>query len=410
MNAEILAVGTELLLGDIVNTNAQYLSRQLAGLGIGVYYQTVVGDNESRLLDAYQIAFGRSDIVIATGGLGPTEDDLTKEVAAKYFNKQLILDEESLASIKDYFAKNSFHMTEGNKKQAYLPEGAGPLVNHNGTAPGVLFEENGKMLIMLPEPPHECIPMFEEYVLPMLRERTDHVFLSRMLCICGVGESTLESMLKDLIDGQDNPSIALYAKPGEVRIRLTASATSDDEAHSLIEPLAAEIYRRLGDNIYGEGETMLEDAVGAKLVERGLTIACAESCTGGMLTARMVNYPGISKTLLESAVTYSNESKAARLGVSGETLHHFGAVSAECAIEMASGIARTSGATIGISTTGIAGPDGGTDEKPVGLIYIGLSINGNATSKEIRITGNRQRIRERTVTMSLDWLRREIGG
>lgn len=410
MNAEILAVGTELLLGDIVNTNAQYLSRQLAGLGIGVYYQTVVGDNESRLQDAYRIAFGRSDIVVTTGGLGPTEDDLTKEVAAKYFHKTMVLDDLSLANIKDYFTKNQFIMTEENKKQAYIPECARALPNYNGTAPGVLFEENDKMLIMLPGPPNECIPMFEEFVLPVLRERTDQVFISRMLCVCGIGESALESMLKDLIDGQDNPSIAPYAKLGEVRLRLTASAMSEDKANNLLEPLAAEIYRRLGNNIYGEGETTLEDAVGAALIERELTIACAESCTGGMLTARLVNYPGISKVLKESVVTYTNESKTTRLGVGEKTLQNFGAVSAECAMEMASGIAYTTGADIGLSITGIAGPDGGTDEKPVGLVYIGLSFNDKVKVKELRLTGNRQRIRERTVTMALDLLRREIQG
>ena len=408
MNAEILAVGTELLLGDIVNTNAQYLSRQLAGLGIGVFYQTVVGDNEQRLQDAYRIAFGRSDIVVTTGGLGPTEDDLTKESAAKYFGKAMVLDDLSLAGINDYFAKNCFTMTEGNKKQAYIPEGARPLPNHHGTAPGVLFEENGKTLIMLPGPPHECIPMFEEFVLPVLRERTDGVFISRMLCVCGIGESALEAMLKDLIDGQDNPSIAPYARLGEVRLRLTANAAGEDQANHLLDPLAAEIYRRLGDNIYGEGETTLEDAVGAALIERGLTIACAESCTGGMFTARLVNFSGISKTLRESVVTYTNESKVARLGVSEKTLHDFGAVSAECAKEMAAGVACTAGANVGLSITGIAGPDGGTDEKPVGLVYIGLSVNGEITVKELKLSGNRQRIRERTVTMALDLLRREI--
>ncbi len=408
MNAEIIAVGTELLLGDIVNTNAQYLSRELANLGISVFYQTVVGDNEKRLLDAYKIAFERADMVITTGGLGPTEDDLTKETAAKYFNKQMIQDDESLAIITGFFKKHNFVMTNNNKKQAFIPEGASILPNPKGTAPGCMIEENGKLMFMLPGPPNECIPMFDSSVLPELHKRTDKVFVSRVLQISGIGESHLEDMLKDMIDAQTNPTIAPYAKFGEVSLRLTASADNADEAKKLIAPVADEIYKRLGDNVYGEGETSLAQTVAEILVKKGLTIACAESCTGGMLTAKLVDFAGVSKTLIESVVCYSNESKISRLSVNPETIHDFGAVSEETAREMAEGIKLTSGADIGVSITGVAGPDGGTEEKPVGLVYIAIARNGKTEIKSFNLPGDRQRVRTRTVVYALDFIRREL--
>ncbi|MDR1537693.1 MAG: competence/damage-inducible protein A [Clostridiales bacterium] len=406
--AEILAVGTELLLGDILNTNAQFLSRELAKLGINVYYQTVVGDNPARLLEAYKTAFGRADVVIATGGLGPTEDDLTKETAALYFGKELALDEESWEMIAAFFRKMHANMAPTNKKQAMMPIGSSVLKNRNGTAPGCFIEEGGKMLFLLPGPPNEAQPMYLNEVAPILRPRTERMFVSKTLKICGIGESQAEEMLKDLIDAQGNPSIAPYAKTSEVWFRITASAKNEGEAAELMKPTLDEIKKRLGRNIYGEDDESLVSVTAMLLMEKGLTLSAAESCTGGELSARLVDFPGISSVFLEGAVTYSNEAKIRRLGVKAATLEKYGAVSPQTAVEMAGGIARTSGSDIGISTTGIAGPDGGTPEKPVGLVYLGLSVKGEASVKELNLAGNRAKVRTRAVVSALDMIRRAL--
>lgn len=408
MIAEVISIGTELLLGDIVNTNAQYIARRLKDLGIFVYYQTVVGDNEKRLMDAFEIAFKRSDIVITTGGLGPTQDDLSKEVAAKYFNKNLILDEETLRSVEEYFSRRKLPLTEGIKKQALIIEGAKALKNDYGTAPGIYFEENGKVLIMMPGPPKEMIPLFENRVVPILLRYTDNILMSKVLRIAGIGESFVEDRIKDLIEDQTNPTIAPYVKDGEVTLRITAKAKDEREAIELIEPLVKEINERLEGYVYGEGDTSLEEVLGNLLLKHNLKIAVAESCTGGMITSRLVNFPGISASLVEGLVTYSNESKMKRLNVSEETLKSFGAVSKECAIEMARGAALTSNSDIGISSTGIAGPLGGTEQKPVGLVYLGLYFNGKEKYKELRLSGDRQRIRLLTTNLALLWLINEI--
>lgn len=408
MIAEVISIGTELLLGDIVNTNAQYIARRLKDLGIFVYYQTVVGDNEKRLMDAFEIAFKRSDIVITTGGLGPTQDDLSKEVAAKYFNKNLILDEETLRSVEEYFSRRKLPLTEGIKKQALIIEGAKALKNDYGTAPGIYFEENGKVLIMMPGPPKEMIPLFENRVVPILLRYTDNILMSKVLRIAGIGESFVEDRIKDLIEDQTNPTIAPYVKDGEVTLRITAKAKDEREAIELIEPLVKEINERLEGYVYGEGDTSLEEVLGNLLLKHNLKIAVAESCTGGMITSRLVNFPGISASLLEGLVTYSNESKMKRLNVSEETLKSFGAVSKECAIEMARGAALTSNSDIGISSTGIAGPLGGTEQKPVGLVYLGLYFNDKEKYKELRLSGDRQRIRLLTTNLALLWLINEI--
>ncbi|SHF09494.1 competence/damage-inducible protein A [Clostridium fallax] len=409
MKAEIIAIGTEILLGDIVNTNAQYLSKQLADNGIDVYHQSVIGDNEERVLEAFKEGFKRADIIITTGGLGPTKDDLTKEMASKYFNRELILDEESLKYIESYFKKNGRELKGGNKKQAYFPKGSIVLPNPNGTAPGAIIEEENKIIIILPGPPREMKPMFKNYVMPYLNKFTNEVLVSKVLRIFGIGEGYMAEKIEDLIDNQSNPTIAPYAKDKDVTLRITAKAKDKNTALKIIEPVEKEIRERLGDNIYGEGEdTTLEEVVAKKLISKNLTISTAESCTGGMLASTLINYPGISKVFLEGAVTYSNEAKIKRLGVKKETLDKYGAVSEETAREMALGIAKTSETNIGLSTTGLAGPDGGTKEKPVGLVYIGLSINGEVRVKKLNLQGDRQKIRIRTVMNILDWLRREI--
>lgn len=406
MKAEIIAVGTEILLGDIVNTNAQYLAQELAALGIDMYYQQVVGDNENRIIHAFEEAYSRSDIIITTGGLGPTDDDLTKEVAARYFNRELLTHEESIEKIKNYFKFRERKMTENNLKQGLMPEGAIVINNDNGTAPGVIIEDNNKIMIILPGPPREMKPMFEETVKPYLQKKADSVLVSRVVKILGIGESAVAHELKDIMDKQTNPTIAPYAKEAGVMLRITAKAKTHDKAVKLIEPIEKEIKDRLGDNVYATEDISIEDVVAKLLIQKKLTISTAESCTGGMIASTLINYPGISEVFLEGAVTYSNEAKHNRLGVNNDTLDKYGAVSEETAREMAIGIAKTARTDVSIVTTGIAGPDGGTEEKPVGLVYIGVYVKGEVTVQRCIFNGNRSRVRQQATTTGLDMLRR----
>lgn len=409
MKAEIIAVGTELLLGDIVNSNAQFLAKELATMGISVYHHTVVGDNEERILKAFDDAFERCDIIITTGGLGPTKDDLTKEMAAKYFNKDLVVHEESLKVIEEYFKKSGKDLKGGNRKQAYFPNDAIVLPNSCGTAPGAIIKgDNDKTIIVLPGPPREMKAMFNASVEPYLSKLTDCVLVSKVLRIFGIGEGHMAEMVGDIIESQTNPTVAPYAKNIDVTLRITARGKDEKEAEKLIEPVEKEIRERLGENIYGEGETSLEEVIAKILIQKNLTIATAESCTGGLLAGTLVNYPGISEVFLQGAITYSNEAKMRILSVKKETIDNFGAVSEETAREMAEGIAKIAGTNIGLSTTGIAGPGGGTNDKPVGLVYVGLYINGETKVREYNFQGDRQKIRQRTLMNALDWLRREL--
>lgn len=403
-----MAVGTELLLGDIVNTNGQYLAKQLAAVGISVFYQTIVGDNEKRLFDAYSLAFNRADLVIATGGLGPTKDDLTKETAAQFFQKKMVEDQYSMDQLYSFFATQQKTVTEGNKKQGYFPEGAIILKNDHGTAPGCIIEKEGKILILLPGPPKEMIPMFENYVLPYLSRFGQGVLKSKTLRLCGIGEGHMEEKIQDIINAQTNPTVAPYAKDMEVILRITAKASTEAKALSIIEPLEEKIRQRLGEFIYGEGEQTLEEVIAHMILSRNMTIATAESCTGGMIASKLINFPGISNVFKEGVITYSNEAKIRQLHVKLETLQQYGAVSQQTAAEMAEGIARQASADIGISVTGIAGPGGGTVEKPVGLIYAGLCIRGRVITKKFQFSGDRQKIRIRTTIYVLDWLRKEL--
>lgn len=409
MKAEILSIGTEILLGDIVNTNAQFLSKKLAELGIELYNQSVVGDNEKRILTAFHEGFKRCDLIITTGGLGPTKDDLTKELAAKYFGKELVLHEESWNYIQEFF-KSIGRVVEGdNKKQAYFPKDSIVMANPNGTAPGAIIEgDNNKVIVILPGPPREMKPMFNNYVLPYLSRKTNTTLISKTLRVFGLGEAHMEELVGDLIENQSNPTIAPYAKENDVTLRITAKAKNKKSAESIISPIENEIKKRLGKNIYGEGDTTLEEVVGNLLVDKNLTIASAESCTGGMVAAGLIKYSGISAVFKEGAITYSNEAKVKRLGVNQKTLDKFGAVSAETAKEMAEGIMKVAETNIGISTTGIAGPTGGTVEKPVGLVYVGLCINGKSTVKKLNLRGNREQIRSKATLKALDLLRRVL--
>lgn len=408
MKAEIITVGTEILLGDILNTNCRYLSRELAAMGIEMYYQITVGDNEERLLKTLKESLNRSDIVICTGGLGPTEDDITKEVCAKYFGYELELHKPSLDAMIERFKHMNRVPTKNNEKQAYFPKEAYILKNDNGTAPGCIMEKEGKMIVVLPGPPKEMESMFENYVKPYLSKLTDDVIESEVLRIIGVGESKVENDILDIIDSQTNPTIATYAKGYECTLRITAKAKSVEEAKELIKPMSDEMKRRFGQSLYATGETSIEEVVAKMLVENNLKIAVAESCTGGMVSASLINYPGISSVFMEGCVTYSNEAKMKSLGVKKETLDVYGAVSDKCAKEMACGVAARYNTNVGIATTGIAGPGGGTDEKPVGLVYFGIYINGKVITKKYVFNGDRQGVRERATRTILNDLRLEL--
>jgi nicotinamide-nucleotide amidase len=407
MTAVILSVGTELLLGDIVDTNASFISRGLASIGVSVYEKGVVGDNPARLTAALRRVFETAELVIATGGLGPTEDDITKEVAAAYFNLPLVYHAPTWEAILRRF--KAAHLPSNNKKQAMVPEGARVFENANGTAPGICITQNAKTLILLPGPPFEMEPMFLNQALPYLQSQTDRVFVSRNLKIIGVGESRAEEMLGDLIHIQSNPSLALYAKTYEVWLRITASALDEKEAQALIEPMARQAYEIFGAHIYGEDGETLERVVVEMLKRNHHTLAVAESCTGGLLMAALTNVPGVSAVLAGGVVAYSNAVKINELRVSPETLHTYGAVSRETAAEMAERVAELMQTTCGVSITGIAGPDGGTQDKPVGLVYVGIAIKNNATEViEFRLPPGRDTVRRRAAAQALAFIRTQI--
>ena len=410
MTVELISVGTEILLGNIVNTNAAYLAEKCAMLGLSCYYQTVVGDNEQRMEDTIRLALSRSDIVILGGGLGPTKDDLTKEVTAKVFGKELQEDEHTKERIREYFRRvHSKEVTDNNWKQALVPKGAIVVDNHNGTAPGLILEADGKVAILLPGPPNELKPMFERDIYPYLNQLQPEGIYSHMVKVCGIGESKAETMIVDMISEQSNPTIAPYAKTGEVHLRVTAKAESEEKAESLMKPVIEELYRRFGDSIFttDENETLEENVV-KLLKEKKMTVTTAESCTGGLLAGRLMNVSGASSVYKEGYVTYANESKEKLLGVSHETLEQFGAVSPQTAYEMAAGAAKAAGADVAIGVTGIAGPDGGTKEKPVGLVYIGCYVKGKIRVEEYHFTGNRAKNREYAVVRGLTLLREEL--
>ena len=410
MICELISVGTELLLGNIVNTNTQFLAEKCALLGLSLYHQVTVGDNRERLTQVIRTALERADILILTGGLGPTEDDLTKEVCAEAMGFSLAEDPHTRKRIEEYF-RNSIYkeIPDNNWKQAIVPQGAKVLDNSNGTAPGLIMEKDGKTAILLPGPPNELIPLFNEQVYPYLEKLRPEVIRSQMVKICGVGESQVEDKLLDLIDAQTNPTIATYAKTGEVHLRITASAPSPEAADKLIKPVVKEIKKRFGDAVYSTKENeSLEMAVVRLLKKYDLTVTTAESCTGGMLAARLVNVPGVSDVFREGYITYSNKAKRRRLDVNKSTLKKYGAVSEQTAKEMAVGGVFATGADVCVATTGIAGPDGGTEEKPVGLVYISCYLKDKVTVERFQFKGNREKVREQTVVKALDLLRRSI--
>ena len=413
MNAEILCVGTELLLGDTVNTNAAFIARELAALGIGCYYQSVVGDNPGRLKESVELALRRADMVITTGGLGPTYDDITKETVAAYFGLEMELHQPSLDNIKAMFKRFGRAFTKNNEKQAYMPGGATVFANDRGTAPGLAIEGGGKIAIMLPGPPSEMSAMFERKVRPFLQERTDKIFLSSTVHLFGIGESAVETALHDAMLERTNPTVAPYAKPGEVQLRVTAAACDKQQAQKMLAPAVKEIQALLPDYVYGVDVGDMQTALVHRLTEKKLTIAVAESCTGGGIASRLTDPPGASNALLCGVVSYSNQSKIDLLGVREETLQAHGAVSGQTALEMARGARSISGADIGLSVTGIAGPGGGTDEKPVGLVFVACTGPWGEKVLELRLSrgyGNeRELIRRLACLNAMNLVLRELG-
>ncbi len=377
--AEILCVGTELLLGDIVNTNAAFLARRLAGLGIAVYHQAVVGDHPGRLRAALADAFmghGRpaADLVILSGGLGPTYDDLTKETVAAYFGREMMLHEESLTRIRDFFTRTGREMSPNNQKQAMMPMGATVFPNDYGTAPALAVGDDEHMAILLPGPPAEMEPLFCEQVLPFLRERTDGVLFSRNIHLMGLGEAEVEHRLHDLMLASHNPTLAPYCKAGEVRLRVTARAEDEEAAARMCDELIEKVRESVvGPYIYGIDCENTETALVRLLAERGLTLSTAESCTGGLIGARITAVPGASAVFAGGCMTYTNQQKIRLVEVQPASIEAYTEVSATVAAEMADGARRVLGTDIGLSATGYAGPGGGTDEHPVGTVYIGVA-------------------------------------
>lgn len=410
MVAEVVSIGTELLLGQIVDTDAAYLAQQLSALGISVYFRATVGDNHERAVSALKQAVGRADLVFTVGGLGPTMDDLTREVIADVMEAPLVRNPEIAQTLQAYFAARNVPLVPTILRQADVPMGATPIPNAHGTAPGLLLEKNRKIVIALPGPPSELIPMFETSVYPVLRERTAgerQVIRSRTLRIVGMGESLIEDTVKDLMHDA-NPTVAPYAKTGEVHLRVTSRAPTEEEADALNAERAALLRERLGEVVYGENDATLEQAVVALLAKNKQTVATAESCTGGLLAGRLTNVPGASAVFHTGLVTYANGAKIQLLKIPSSLIGAVGAVSPEVAKAMAERVRELAPADYGISVTGIAGPDGGTEQKPVGLVYIGLANGDKVTAHKNLFGGGRADIRLRTTQAALNLLRQEL--
>lgn len=403
MNAEIITIGTEILLGQIVDTNSVYLSEKLAKLGINVFYKTAVGDNLERITNALKTGASRADLLILTGGLGPTVDDITRQAVADFVEKKLIFHPEAFAKIKGFFKERNYKMPESNQLQACFPEGALILENLRGTAPGFILEKP-LIIACLPGVPSEMKYMFSEKVTPFLLEKLGSkqtVILSKVLKIAGLGESLVDEKIKLLFVESKNPSIGILALPDEIILRLTAKAGTHEDAQRLIHDLKLKIYKKLGNAIYGEDEETLEGKIGEILRARNLTLSTAESCTSGLISHRITKVAGSSSYYKGGFNTYSNEMKINFLGVLPKTIHDFGAVSKECAREMAQGCAKAAQTDISIAVTGIAGPGGGSEEKPVGLVYIALSFKGQMEVKKFIFPGSRENIRERAAQTAL---------
>ncbi|MEO4053450.1 competence/damage-inducible protein A [Solibacillus sp. CAU 1738] len=406
MNAEIIAVGSELLLGQIVNTNAKFISNQLSELGINVFYHTVVGDNAGRLEDVIKTAESRADLIIFSGGLGPTKDDLTKETIARHLGVDLTFDETALTYIEAFFAKRGRVMTENNKKQALVLAGCDVLANHHGMAPGMMFEKDGKTYILLPGPPKELEPMFQFEAKPKLAARLNDgaIILSHVLRFYGIGEAELEVAIQDILDSQTNPTVAPLASDGEVTLRVTAKAASEAEARTLIEAKTAEIQAIVGDFQYGVNDDSLASKTVETLLEKNCTIAAAESLTAGLFLSELAEIPGVSGALVGGVVTYTVDAKIKQLGIEPMLIEQYGVVSSECAAAMAEHVRVKFGTNIGIGLTGAAGPDAHGDQ-PAGTIWIGISIEGrDIETYKLQLSGMRNTNRLRAVKFTCSYL------
>lgn len=412
MIVEIVTTGTELLLGQITNTNAPYLACQMNKLGFNVLYQSTVGDNRERMMQVITTALSRADIVITSGGLGPTQGDITKEICAQAFNLKLYLHEPSNNRIKCFFSNRHAPMPESNLRQAMVPEGSVILINERGTAPGIILEKDNKVIINLPGPPHELEYMFEHSVIPYLQKRygSQGTIVSRVLHTYGIGESALEEKIADLITTQTNPTIALLARPGEVIIRLTAKGSNESIAKQLIDELQLTIIPRISEYIFGFDDNNMETTVGQDLLNKKLSLALAESCTGGLITSRLTDIPGSSNYLCGSIVCYSNEVKIQHIGVDRDIIREHGAVSQETAIAMATGIRQKFKTSLGVGVTGIAGPGGATSEKPVGLVYIAIDGPSGHRCYKHQFIGHRTEIKFRASQATLDMIRHYVHG
>jgi nicotinamide-nucleotide amidase len=409
-SAEILAIGTEVLLGDLVDTNTAWLSGQLAALGVSVYRHTTVGDNKLRIVAALLEAASRADLVITTGGLGPTSDDLTNECLGIAASREMVEYPEARRHVDEMFARFGREPTSSNYKQALFPEDSRLIPNPLGTAMGTLLELDGALVATFPGVPMEMKRMFEETLVPLIKSRTDGSIVSRTLWFTGIGESALAEMVQDLLDASD-PTVAPLTGQGKVRLRVTARAATLEEAEKRIEPVAEEILNRLKEYYFGEDDETLEGAVGHLLTEKGATLALAESCTGGLLAKRLTDRAGSSGYFVEGLVTYSNEAKERLLGVPHELLVECGAVSEPVARAMAEGVRENADTDYGLSITGVAGPNGGTEEKPIGLVFLGLSDRSRTVVEKLDLSAwrrSREAIRERSANRAFDLLRRLI--
>ena len=407
MRVELITTGSELLLGQIVNTNSAYMAAHLNDIGFDVFYQTTVGDNHDRMKAVIETALTRADIIITTGGLGPTQGDITKYVCAEITGSPMITDEESLNRMNSHFTLKNIKMTQNNLRQVLVPENSRVFLNYNGIAPGIVQVYRGKYIINLPGPPREMKDMFDRSLRPFLKEKfgLKNVIHSLVLNTFDIGESLLETKIRDLILKQKNPTLALLVRPSGVIIRITAKSDNLSDAEALITPLRQAIYSRIGEYIYAENDDNMEHVVGKLLQTSHQTISCAESCTGGLLTSRLTDIAGSSEYLLGSIVSYSNAVKINHLGVPSAVLAAKGAVSEETAQYMAEGAAKVLSADIGVGITGIAGPGGGTDKKPVGLVYISITgKRGTFTTKNL-LSGKRNEIKYRATQKALNMVR-----
>jgi nicotinamide-nucleotide amidase len=409
LNAEIIAIGSEMLTPFRVDTNSLWLTERLNSMGIDVKLKTIVGDDEGRLEETIRDAMKRSEIVISTGGLGPTEDDITRKIFARVLKRRLILDDDILEKLRARFAKRGLVMSENNSRQALVLERAEVLPNPNGTAPGILIEEGKCIVAIMPGPPREMKPMFDASVAPVLKQRVgDVLILRRKLNIFGLGESAVDELAAPVYTKYKNPSTTILFKDGQIELHLTAQVKSEAEGNRLLDELSGQLDEVLGDYIYSRRDETLEQVAGELLRWRGYSLATAESCTGGLLAGRVTEVAGSSEYFLEGVVTYSNEAKMRMLGVPAEMLEEHGAVSEPVACAMATGVRKLAGTTFGIGVTGIAGPGGGSEEKPVGLVYIALADEDTVTARKFIFPGDRQFIRTLSVNAALDLLRRRI--